>query len=70
MNEIVIDRLRRNLKGIRVKSGYTQETAAEKLQVSRETMFRWEKEPEKMAFVKLAELAKLYNCSVVDFFAE
>lgn len=70
MNEIIIERLKRNMKALRVKAGYTQEDVADLLYVTRETVFRWEKEPERMSFVKLADIAKLYNCTVNDFFAE
>ena len=70
MNNISIETLRRNIKSYRVKAGYTQEAAADELEVTRETMFRWEKEPQKMAFIKLARMAELYNCSVNDFFTE
>lgn len=70
VNKISVDTIRRNIKSLRVKAGYTQESAAEELEVSRETMFRWEKEPQQMPIIKLAKLAKLYDCSVNDFFAE
>lgn len=70
MNQVLIEAIRRNIKSLRIKAGYTQETAAEELEVSRETMFRWEKEPQQMPIIKLAKLAKLYDCSVNDFFAE
>jgi len=70
MNNITVDVLKRNIQGLRVKAGYTQETAAEELQVSRETMFRWENKPMLMPIVKLAKLAELYHCSVNDFFTE
>lgn len=70
VNNITVDVLKRNIQGLRVKAGYTQETAAEELQVSRETMFRWENKPMLMPIVKLAKLAELYHCSVNDFFTE
>lgn len=70
MNNISVNVLKRNIKSYRVRAGYTQETAADVLNITRETMFRWEKEPQKMPFIKLALLANLYNCSVNDFFTE
>lgn len=70
MNKMSFETIRRNIKSLRVKAGYTQETAAEELEVSRETMFRWEKEPQQMPITKLAKLADLYECSIYDFFAD
>ena len=70
MNTISVESLRKNIKGLRVKAGYTQDQAAEKLELSKETIYRWEKEPQKMPITKLAVLAQLYNCTVNDFFAE
>lgn len=74
MNNISIEELRRNMKrnimSYRVKAGYTQETAAEELEISRETMFRWENEPHLMPISKLIKLATLYDCSVNDFFVQ
>ena len=70
MNTINIEALRRNIKSLRVRAGFTQLTAAEELEISRETLFRWEKEPQTMPIMKLAKLASLYNCSVNDFFME
>lgn len=70
MEEIVVDVLKRNMKALRVKAGYTQQDVADKLFMSRESVFRWEKDPENMTFIKLVELSKLYNCSFYDFFME
>lgn len=70
LNKISFEALRKNIKGLRVKAGYTQVQAAEELELTKETIYRWEKEPQKMPIVKLAVLANLYNCSVNDFFAE
>lgn len=68
MDNLSIINLRNNLKGYRVKSGYSQETLAEKLGVCVSTIKKWEKQPNKMTFEKLAILADLYKCSVKDFF--
>lgn len=70
VNKISVDTIRRNIKSLRVKAGYTQESAANELEVSRETMFRWEKEPQLMPIMKLAKLASLYECNINDFFAD
>lgn len=70
MNKISIETLKRNIKGLRVKAGFTQDQAADALLLSKETIFRWEKEPQKMPIIKLALLADLYHCSVNDFFTE
>lgn len=68
MDNISINNLRNNLKGYRVKNGYTQETLAETLNISLATVKNWEKQPNKMTFEKLAKLATLYKCNVKDFF--
>lgn len=69
MKTISADVLKRNIKSLRVRAGFTQDQAADKLLISKETIYRWEKEPEKMPIVKLAVLADLYHCTVNDFFA-
>ena len=53
MREIIVETLKRNIKSLRVRAGYTQEEVAEKLELSRETVFRWEKDPQKMPAIKL-----------------
>ena len=70
MKKISFETLKSNIKSYRVKAGYTQEAAADELEVTRETMFRWEKEPQLLPITKLAKLADLYNCSVNDFFMQ
>lgn len=69
-NSNIYETLKKNMKFARLKSGYTQEDVADKLYVSRETVFRWEKLPEKMSFEKLVEVANLYNAKVTDFFMD
>lgn len=68
MDNISITNLRNNLKGYRVKNGYSQEDLAEVLNVHVSTIKNWEKQPNKMTFEKLAKLATLYKCDVKDFF--
>lgn len=68
MDNISITNLRNNLKGYRVKNGYSQEDLANVLNVHVTTIKNWEKQPNKMTFEKLAKLASLYNCEVKDFF--
>ena len=70
MNRISIEALRRNMKSLRVKAGFTQDQAADMLEMSKETIYRWEKEPHLLPIIKLAELAQIYHCSVNDFFTE
>lgn len=68
MDNISITNLRNNLKGYRVKNGFSQEDLANVLNVHVTTIKNWEKQPNKMTFEKLAKLASLYNCEVKDFF--
>lgn len=68
MDRISITNLRNNLKGYRVKSGYTQPDVAELLGVCVSTVKYWERNPNKMTFEKLTKLATLYKCEVKDFF--
>ena len=68
MDNISITNLRNNLKGYRVKNGFSQEEVALTLDVDVSTVKRWERTPNKMTFEKLAKLATLYKCEVKDFF--
>lgn len=68
MSENSIEVLRNNLKGYRVKAGFTQMSAAEALGVSVTTFNRWEQKPEKLDFDKFIKLASLYSVPISDFF--
>lgn len=70
MENLNIELLRNNLKGYRVRKGLSQENIAQLLGVSVSTVKNWERAPHKMAFEKLALLAKHYGVPVSAFFNE
>ena len=65
-----MERLSENLKGLRVAKKLTQEQAAEKLNVSAQTISRWECGITLPDVTKLPELAHFYGVTIDDLFAE
>lgn len=65
-----MERLSENLKGLRVAKRLTQEQAAEKLNVSAQTISRWECGITLPDVTKLPELAHFYGVTIDDLFAE
>lgn len=60
-----------NLKKMREKAGYSQESAARELGVSWQTISRWERAGKTKRLPKTEELyylAKLYKCKPSDFY--
>lgn len=59
-----------NLRSARVRAGLTQEEAAERLGVYRQTVVRYEANPASINLKKFLQLAELYGCSVSYFFGK
>lgn len=56
----------KKLKDARMKSGFTQETVAEKINVSRQTISNWENEKSYPDIISVIELSSLYSISLDD----
>lgn len=54
----------KKLKSARVQSGMTQETVAEKINVSRQTISNWENEKSYPDIISVLELSNLYSISL------
>ena len=54
----------KKLKDARMKSGFTQETVAEKVNVSRQTISNWENEKSYPDIISVIELSSLYSISM------
>lgn len=65
-----MERLSENLKGLRVAKKLTQEQAAEALNISAQTISRWECGTTLPDVTKLPELAHFYGVTIDDLFAE
>lgn len=53
-----------NLKALRKAKGYSQEEVAEKINVSRQSVAKWESEESIPDVIKCSELANLYEISL------
>ncbi len=61
----------KNLQYLRqLSAGLTQETLAEKLNVSRQTISKWEMDAANPEMDKAIELCKVFNCSLDNLFRE
>ena len=56
----------KKLKDARMKSGFTQEAVAEKINVSRQTISNWENEKSYPDIISVIELSNLYSISLDD----
>ena len=56
----------KKLKNARMKSGFTQENVAEKINVSRQTISNWENEKSYPDIINVIELSNLYSISLDD----
>ena len=56
----------KKLKDARMKSGFTQETVAEKLHVSRQTISNWENEKSYPDIISVIALSDFYSISLDD----
>ena len=54
----------KKLKDARMKSGFTQEMVAEKINVSRQTISNWENEKSYPDIISVIELSNLYSISL------
>lgn len=55
-----------NLKNIRTKKGYSQETLAEKVKVSRQSVSKWETGEAYPEMNNILELCKIFHCHIND----
>lgn len=60
----------KKLKSARLQKGFTQETAAEKIQVSRQTISNWENEKSYPDIVSVVHLSNLYEVSLDELLKE
>ena len=61
----------RNLQYLRrLSAGMTQEALAEKLNVSRQTISKWEMDAANPEMDKALELCKIFNCSLDNLFRD
>ena len=58
--------MRLTLKAARVNSGFSQKEAAEKLNISRDSLRFYEKYKKSPKIDLAIEMAKLYNCDLAD----
>lgn len=56
----------KKLKDARMKSGFTQEAVAEKINMSRQTISNWENEKSYPDIISVIELSSLYSISLDD----
>ena len=56
----------KKLKNARIEAGLTQEKAAEKIDVSRQTISNWENEKSYPDIISVIELSNLYSISLDD----
>ena len=56
----------KKLKDARMKSGFTQEAVAEKINMSRQTISNWENEKSYQDIISVIELSSLYSISLDD----
>ena len=56
----------KKLKDARMKSGFTQETVAERINVSRQTISNWENEKSYPDIISVIALSDLYSTSLDD----
>lgn len=57
-----------NIKVERIRAEISLKETAEKLGVSRQCYYLWEKHPERIKASTLLELANIFGCNINDFF--
>lgn len=62
--------LNQNIKNLRKQKGYTQETLAQKLNIVRQTVSKWEKGYSVPDAVMLEKLAELFEVSVGELLGD
>lgn len=65
LNKIMMSR---NLKSARVRAGLTVGEVAERMMVTRQCVYIWERDPSKLKVTQLDKLAELYGCDLAYFF--
>lgn len=58
----------KNLRDLRLKANLTQEEVAIKLQISRQSISKWEKDIALPSIIYIIPLTKIYQCSVNEIF--
>lgn len=59
----------KNLKNIRIKSGYSQKYVADYLNISPQSVSKWENGDALPSILFLPKLAECFGCDISDFFA-
>ena len=57
-----------NLKRLRLINNLTQDEVAEALQISRQSISKWERDETLPVITFIVPLAKILNCNIVDLF--
>ncbi len=57
-----------NLKRLRLLNNLTQDEVAEALQISRQSISKWERDETLPVITFIVPLAKILNCNIVDLF--
>lgn len=57
-----------NLKRLRLLNNLTQDEVAEALQLSRQSISKWERDETLPVITFIVPLAKILNCNIVDLF--
>lgn len=57
-----------NIKVERIRAELSLKETAERLGVSRQCYYLWEKHPERIKASTLFELASIFGCNISDFF--
>ena len=70
MGEVIKMSLSDNLRALRKQKGYSQEQLAERLNVSRQAVSKWENGASDPSTSNLLALAKLYGISAEDLLKE
>lgn len=60
--------MRYSLKELRARKSLTQAEVAEKVEVSEQTYYLWEKNPEKIQVGKLYRLAEIFGVTIDEIF--
>lgn len=68
MKQISNEQIANNLKGYRVKAGFTQENVAELLGVDKRTIINYESNAGNVKLDTYVKLANIYGCCLQDFF--
>lgn len=58
----------KNLRNLRLNANLTQEEVANKLQISRQSISKWEKDIAIPSIIFIIPLTKIYNCTLESIF--